>query len=117
MNSTLAHRIWTALVVVVSIVIVAYIVTRIPRTIAIFVLASIIALGVYPVTSRLERYMHRALAIAVVFGILGARTVLMAFLIAPATFSQIQALIVNSPDYTTLFRNWVSHFETGLRLR
>ena len=65
----------------------------IPRTISIFVLASIVALGVYPVTSRLERYMARGFAIALVFGILTAVTVLMAFLIVPATFSQIQALV------------------------
>jgi predicted PurR-regulated permease PerM len=117
MNSTLAHRIWTACLLVAGALIAWYVVTRIPRTISIFVLAAIIALGVYPVTSRLERYMHRALAITVVFGVLGAVTVLMAFLIVPATFSQIQALVVNSPDYAELIGSWVSRLEAALRAR
>jgi predicted PurR-regulated permease PerM len=117
LSATLAHRIWTACLILVTLVVVAYVVTRIPRTISIFVLATIIALGVYPVTSRLERYMHRAFAIALVFGVLGAVTVLMTLLIVPATFSQIQALIVNSPDYTDLIRGWIGHLESGLRAR
>jgi hypothetical protein len=50
LSATLARRIWTACLILVTLVVVAYVVTRIPRTISIFVLATIIALGVYPVT-------------------------------------------------------------------
>jgi predicted PurR-regulated permease PerM len=116
-SALVVRRIWTAVVVLAILAAAAYIIARIPRTISIFVLAGIVALAVYPVTSRLERYMARGLAIALVFGVLGAATVLMAFLIVPATFSQIQALIVNAPDFTDLFRDWIGHVETALRAR
>lgn len=117
MSTTFARRIWIGVVIVASLAALGYVASMIPRTIEIFVLASIVALAVYPVTSRLERYMARGLAIAVVFGILGAATILMAFLIIPATFSQIQALIANAPDFTELFRDWIAHVEAALRAR
>jgi predicted PurR-regulated permease PerM len=116
-STVLARRVWTGVSVVVALAVLSYVVARIPRTISIFVLASIIALAVYPVTSRLERYMPRALAIALVFGVLGALTVLMALLIIPATFSQIQALIFNAPDFTELLRDWIGRVESWLRMR
>lgn len=117
MNATLVRRLWLAFIIVASLAIAGYIITRIPRTISIFVLASVIALGVYPVTSRLERYMARPLAITAVFGVLGAVTILTAFLIVPATFSQIQALVLNSPDYARLVSEWVNRLEELLRVR
>jgi predicted PurR-regulated permease PerM len=117
MSPRLVHRIWVACIAVVTIAVVVYVVGRIPRTISIFVLASIIALAVYPVTSRLERYMARGFAITLVFGILAAVTVFMSFLIFPATFSQIQSLIVNAPDFTALFHDWFTRIEDVLRAR
>jgi predicted PurR-regulated permease PerM len=108
---------WVAFIAIIVIAAVVFVVGKIPRTISIFVLAAIIALAVYPVTSRLERYMPRWAAITLVFGVLTAVTVLMAFLIIPATFSQIQALVVNSPDFTALFQTWFMRFEDMLRAR
>ncbi|HXP93604.1 MAG TPA: AI-2E family transporter [Candidatus Binatia bacterium] len=117
MSARLVHRIWVACIAIVTIAAIVFVVGRIPRTISIFVLASIVALGVYPVTSRLERYMPRWGAIALVFGVLTAAIVTMAFLIVPATFSQIQALIVNAPDFTHLFRIWFKRIEDILSAR
>lgn len=116
-SSKLAHRIWGGVIAVITIVVIGYIVTRIPRTISIFVLATLIALGNYPVTSRLERYMPRAAAIAVVFGGMSATMVITAFLILPATFAQMQSLVSNAPDYTTALVAALERFEETMRNR
>jgi predicted PurR-regulated permease PerM len=113
----LAHRIWVGVVVTITILALAYIVMRIPRTIEIFVLASLIALGNYPVTSRLERYMPRAAAITLVFSAMAAVLVVTALLIVPATFGQMQALLVNAPDYTAWLVKTLERFEDTIRVR
>lgn len=116
-NVAASRRAWTALAIVAAVVVLAYVATRIPRTLEIFVLAGLIALGVYPVSSRLERYLPRALAIGLVFGVLLATLVLTAFLIVPAAFAQIQALVLNGPDYAAVVQGTIAHLEEMLRLR
>ncbi|MGH7756946.1 MAG: AI-2E family transporter, partial [Vulcanimicrobiaceae bacterium] len=87
----------------------------IPHTIAIFVLGAFIALSVRPVVVWLERYMQRALALAIVYAGLVGAIVVLALLIIPAVLAQVQALAVHSPQYFSAMREFVNRFEVTLR--
>lgn len=89
--------------------------TRIPKTVAIFVTAAVIALGVHPVTQFLERWMRRALAIAVVYLVLLCSTVVLALLVIPTAISQTELVIANLPDQFAAFDNYLGTFQTGLQ--
>lgn len=90
---------------------------RIPRTVTIFAIAAFIALGVHPTVARLERYMRRGFAIAIVFaGLLGA-LVLVAVLVIPATIEQVQILSGHLPEYIATTQNFVANGEDFVRRR
>jgi predicted PurR-regulated permease PerM len=87
------------LVVAIAVVAALWFASKIPKTLAIFVVASFVAIGVNPVVARLERHLPRALAIAIAFVGLLAVVVVLAFLVIPATASEIQSLVANAPIY------------------
>ncbi|MGH7756212.1 MAG: hypothetical protein ACREM8_08010, partial [Vulcanimicrobiaceae bacterium] len=67
------RRIFISTILVVSALVAIWFASLIPHTIAIFVLGAFIALSVRPVVVWLERYMQRALALAIVYaGLVGA---------------------------------------------
>ncbi len=107
----------TIVTVVIAVVIVAALLfaARIPRTIALFLIAAFIAFGAHPLVSRLERWMPRPAAIAIVYlGLLGWLVVL-ALVIVPITYSQVLSLIVHAPQYIAGSQDLVASAEGGLR--
>jgi predicted PurR-regulated permease PerM len=87
---------------------------RIPRTIAIFVIAAFIAFGVQPVARRLERRMPKPLAIAIVFLALIIVVAVFFVIVVPLTINQMQLLAANIPSYATTLQSWVLSAETSL---
>ncbi len=89
-------------------------VTHIPRTVAVFVIAGFIAVGIAPLVSRLERIMSRGFAIASVYALLAAIVVLVLLLVVPATLAQIEVLAVNSSGYIAIVQSWLDNAQAFL---
>jgi predicted PurR-regulated permease PerM len=107
----------TIVTVVVAVAIVAALLfaARIPRTIALFLIAAFIAFGAHPLVKQLERWMPRPAAIAIVYvGLLGWLVVL-ALVIVPITYSQVLSLIVHAPQYIAGSQDFVVQAEGALR--
>jgi predicted PurR-regulated permease PerM len=88
---------------------------RIPRTIAIFLIAAFIAFGVRPACAVLEKRMPKPLAIAIVFALLLLVVIVGIVVVVPLTVGQIQVLIANVPDYVLYAQNWLTGAEQWLR--
>jgi predicted PurR-regulated permease PerM len=91
--------------------------TRIPRTVTTFAIAGFIALGVHPTVAFLERRMRRGLAITIVFAALIGALVLLAVLVLPATFEQVQILSGHLPEYVAATQNFLTRGDDFLRRR
>jgi len=105
----------TTVIVVALIVVAAFLfAARIPRTMAIFLIAAFIAFGAHPLVARLEARMPRPAAIAVVYaGLLGA-LVLLALVIVPIGVAQLGVLVAHAPhpNAARLFERWLLSRET-----
>ena len=86
-------------VIVVAIGAVIYFLTLIPRTVEVFIVATLIAYGVNPIVLRLKRRMPRAVAIAVVYAALVAVIVVASVIIIPDTVNQLQVFFSNGTTY------------------
>jgi predicted PurR-regulated permease PerM len=117
MNGSAARRLTIAIVVVLLLAAAWFVAVHIPRTIAIFLVAAFIAFGAAPLVQRLERWMPRGAAIALVYvGLVGALVVL-ALVIVPITYAQIVVLVSHTGDYVNASQDAVAHLETFLRVR
>jgi predicted PurR-regulated permease PerM len=89
--------------------------SRIPRTLAVFTVAAFIAFGVQPIVKRLERWMPRAAAIAIVYlGLIGL-IVILSVLVVPALIEQVQVLGYNAPSYIASGQGWIDGAQTWLK--
>ncbi len=115
MTATLIRR--TVTVVVVALVSVAALLfaARIPRTIAIFLIAGFIAFGAHPPVKRLERRMPRPVATAIVYIALLGMLVVLAFVIVPISVEQIGGLVGRTPEYVAASQDVVAGAEQALR--
>ncbi|MBV9104021.1 MAG: AI-2E family transporter [Candidatus Eremiobacteraeota bacterium] len=111
------RRIWRWVLAAVIVVIAIWLASRIPRTLTIFVLGAFIAFGVEPAVRRLERRLPRGAAIAIVYVVLLAALVVLAFLVIPATLAQVQSLINHAPDYIAAIQAALTRSEDALRAR
>lgn len=112
-----ARRIAAISVAVLVLVVAAFIAVRIPRTIAIFLVAAFIAFGAAPLVQRLEKWMPRGAAIAVVYVGLMVGLVLLALVIVPITYAQILALVGHTSEYVEASQTGVAHLEAFVRAR
>lgn len=117
MNGVFARRITIGAVALLVIGLACLIAVRIPRTLAIFLIAAFIAFGAAPLVKRLEARMPRSAAIAVVYlGLIGA-LVVGALVIVPITYAQVLGLIGHTGDYVAASQSGVSQLEAFLRTR
>ena len=92
--------------------------TRIPKTIAVFVIAAFLASAVHPVVNTLSaRRIPRVWAITMVYAALILIAVIVLLVVVPLTVEQIQALISNVPDYLRAAQGWLVTAQQGLRVR
>lgn len=90
--------------------------TRIPKTIAIFVIAAFIASAVYPVAEWLSKHrIPRLWAIAIVYAVLIFVTIVLLVIIVPMTIDQIRILVQNSPSYLQGAQAWLQSLDNALR--
>ena len=117
MSRTAARRVLAAIVILLVLVGAGFVAVRIPRTISIFLVAAFIAFGAAPLVHRLERWMPRTAAIAVVYvGLVGV-LVLLALVIVPITYAQIIVLVSHTSDYVIASQDGVAHLESFVRAR
>jgi predicted PurR-regulated permease PerM len=117
MSGSVNRRVTAGIAIVLVLVAAGFVAVRIPRTISIFLVAAFIAFGAAPLVHRLERWMPRGAAIAVVYvGLVGA-LVMLALVIVPITYTQIIVLVGHTSDYVIASEDGVSHLEAFLRAR
>jgi predicted PurR-regulated permease PerM len=109
---------WRRVATIAGVVIVAvlafWLAARIPRTIAIFVIAAFIAFGVQPIAARLERRLPKPLAISIVFFALLFVVAILLVIVVPLAVSQTQLLAANIPTYATTAQSWLITIEASL---
>jgi predicted PurR-regulated permease PerM len=88
-----------------------YFLTLIPKTVEVFIVATMIAYGVNPIVRRLVRRMPRPAAIALVYAGLIAATVLVVGIIVPDTVNQLQTFFGNGSTYLAAVQSAISNMQ------
>lgn len=110
------RRVWLTVAVIVLLALALWFATRIPKTIAIFVIAAFLASAVHPIVGWLEkRRVARIWAITAVYAALIATTIIVLLVVVPMTVEQIQALLLNVPSYLSVAQNWAMGLQNALR--
>jgi len=78
---------------------VVYFLTLIPRTVEVFIVATLIAYGINPILRRLTKRLPRAAAIVLVYACLVVAVVIASIIIIPDTVAQLQTFFQNGPAY------------------
>lgn len=90
--------------------------TRIPKTIAIFVIAAFIASAAAPMVDWfVKRRVPRIWAISLVYAVLILMTIVLLVIIVPMTIDQVQVLVQNAPAYLHGAQVWLQNAQTALR--
>lgn len=113
---TSRRRVWLTAAVLVIAALALWFATRIPKTIAIFLIAAFIASAVHPVVDWLvKRRLPRLWAIAVVYAFLIIFTIVLLVIIVPMTIDQVQILVQNAPAYLHGTQTWLESAQAALR--
>jgi len=102
-------------VLVVAVGFILYVLSLIPKTVEVFLIAILIAYGLSPIVRRLQRRMPRLAAIAVVYVALIVLTGVFFILIVPATLDQFQLVFANTPAYIDSTRSFIDHVQFWLK--
>ncbi|HET9095752.1 MAG TPA: AI-2E family transporter [Candidatus Baltobacteraceae bacterium] len=110
------RRVWMTVAVLVIAVLALWFATRIPKTIAIFVIAAFIASAAHPMVDWLTtRRLPRIWAIAIVYALLILFSVVVLVIVVPMTIDQVQILVQNAPAYLRGTQNWLEAAQAALR--
>jgi len=116
LDSPSRRRVWMTVAVVILLALALWFATRIPKTIAIFLIAAFVASAVHPIVNWLEvRRVPRVWGIAAVYAALIVGTIVLMVVIVPMTVDQIQALVANVPSYLTSVQSWLVQTQQTLR--
>jgi predicted PurR-regulated permease PerM len=115
MSSALVRRTIVAVVAIAILVAAIALAVRIPKTIALFLIAAFVAFGAYPLVKWLERWMPRTAAIAVIYAALIGALVLVALVVIPITYEQVSLLVGGTPEYIGYGQDAIAHAEDALR--
>ena len=110
------RRVWMTVALVILAGFALWFATRIPKTIAVFVIAAFIASAVYPVSEWLvKRRIPRLWAIALVYAVLILLTIVLLVVIVPMTLDQLQILVQSVPSYLHDVQSWLQNAQNALR--
>ena len=94
------RRVWITVAALALAVLALWFATRIPKTVAIFVIAAFVASAVAPIVSWLEHHrVPRVWAITIVYVLLVLATIIILLIVVPMSVVQSQVLIANLPSY------------------
>lgn len=104
--------------VVIVLALALWFVTRIPKTVTIFITAAFLASAVHPIVNLLEaRRMARSLAIASVFFVLVLVVAIFLGIVLPMVALQAQSLLANIPTVLQTVQSWAIDFRTAIQHR
>ncbi|MBV8222433.1 MAG: AI-2E family transporter, partial [Candidatus Eremiobacteraeota bacterium] len=92
-----------------------YVLSLIPKTVEVFVIAILVAYALAPIVRGLQRRMPRAVAIVVVYTALVLLTAAFFLLLIPATYDQFQLVLANAPAYIDAARNFIDAAQVYLK--
>lgn len=99
-------RVWRVAGAIVFVVVTLLVLTRIPLTVEVFIVATLMAYGINPVVRRLSKRMPRAAAVAIVYAALVLMVLFFGFIIVPDTIAQLQSFFANSGDVVGIVQGW-----------
>ncbi len=115
MSATVVRRTIITVVVIAILVLATMLAVRIPKTIALFLIAAFVAFGAYPLVKWLERWMPRLAAIAVIYAALIGALVILALVVVPITYEQVVLLVGGTPQYVASAQDAIGQAEDALR--
>lgn len=114
------RRVGRIAAIIAGAIAIIYILTLIPRTVEVFVLAALIAYGVNPIVQRMSRRMPRLVAIALVYVFVTLLVLVALFIIIPDAINQVQALFANSSTYADnahrIIASWQAWFHARFKM-
>ncbi|MDQ2817785.1 MAG: AI-2E family transporter [Candidatus Eremiobacteraeota bacterium] len=87
----------------------------IPKTVAVFLVATLIAYGVNPIVNSLSRHLARGAAIAIVYASLFAAVLVTAIVVIPDTITQLQTFFAGSGAYLDATQRLIDHAQAWLQ--
>lgn len=112
------RRILTILGVLALCVVAVIFASHIPRTLAIFVIAAFLASAIHPIVVVLERQrLPRIWAIGFVYFVLVITVAVIAIVVVPLVFGQLQTLAGNVPAYLEGAQGWLNHLQDVVHAR
>lgn len=109
------RRAWLTAAVILLLALALWFATRIPKTIAIFLIGAFVASGVHPIAAWLEtRRIPRLWAITIVYFALILATIVLLLVIVPMSVAQVQALIGNVPAYVNTLQAWLAGVQAAM---
>ncbi|HKW44362.1 MAG TPA: AI-2E family transporter [Candidatus Eremiobacteraceae bacterium] len=91
-----------------------YVLSRIPLTVEVFIVATLMAYGINPIVRRLSRRVPRAAAVALVYAALVLIVLFFGFIIVPDTIAQLQSFFANSGDVVGIVQGWVNSWQAWI---
>lgn len=111
-ESTAAASGWRGIVrpavIVLALALCVFVALRIPMTIEVFIVATLIAYGVNPVIRFLSKKMPRLVAIVIVYALFLLILLIGAAIVLPTVIEQIQTLFASSGDYLSAIQNFIN---------
>lgn len=103
--------------IVVALILGILIIRRIPLTVEVFIVATLIAYGINPVIQFLSRRMPRLGAIVIVYVLFVLMIIVGAAVVVPTIIEQVQTLFANSGDYLTATQDFINKEEAWINRR
>jgi len=107
-------RIWRIAGAIVFAIIALIVLSRIPLTVEVFIVATLMAYGINPVVRRLSNRMPRLVAVAIVYAALVLMVLFFGFIIVPDTIGQLQSFFANSGDVVGIVQGWTNSWQAWI---
>ncbi len=96
-------------VIILALVLCVFVALRIPMTIEVFIVATLIAYGVNPIIRFLSKRMPRLVAIVIVYALFLLILLIGAAIVVPTVIEQVQTLIASSSDYLSATQTFINN--------
>lgn len=106
--------VWRTVMLVVVSAALLFFLTLIPRTVEVFIVATLVAYGVNPIVRRLVRRVPRPIAIVLVYAGLVVLMLVASMIIIPDTVNQLQTFFSNGAAYIASGRDVLGHVQSYL---
>ena len=112
------HTTWRSLsrplALAAALVALFFVLRRIPMTIEVFIVATLIAYGINPLIRLLSRRLPRLLVIVLVYVMFFVLLLVGAIIVIPTAIEQLQNLFANSGDYITAAQSFIDRQEAWI---